>query len=434
MIVIFSQSVTARLRFVLDELLKVRVGTDYVLVHTYEEMYSAINNGDVVVIYDKVAVDADCIHIPESGLLFESGIHKQHIHVTPHQNWHYCLGNFNATTHGIPFDLFSAAFYLLSRYEEYTDVERDPHGRFMASSSLAGQSGFLQLPLIDLWCQELKQLIRKRYPNYQLTETSYHQLTTVDVDFAYYYRGIGPIKWWGRLIQSVAKLHIRALMQQFQAGVHEAADPYYTYPLFHQSGHEVAYFFLMSSRGGYDKNINPESNIMKQLLQNLQTKATFIGLHPSYASNEEPRLVHEEKALLESHLKAPVTASRQHFLKLNLPATLQQLETLGIQHDYSLMYAETPGFRASTCMPFRFFDLSRERVGTLLLHPTCFMDTTVHQYQKGNEKTIKEEVLGMKTLIKKLNGHFITLWHNNNFVRPAQLDLFQHIINDINLN
>jgi hypothetical protein len=51
---------------------------------------------------------------------------------------------FFKTSDGIvPFDLFAAAFYLLSRYEEYLSQEKDQYGRFPAEASLAFKAGFL---------------------------------------------------------------------------------------------------------------------------------------------------------------------------------------------------------------------------------------------------------------------------------------------------
>ena len=71
------------------------------------------------------------------NLLFETGINEQNISVF---DWN---GNkvFYATgkTSALPFDLFAAGFYLVSRYEEYLPHIRDPNDRFDAHNSLAWQ-------------------------------------------------------------------------------------------------------------------------------------------------------------------------------------------------------------------------------------------------------------------------------------------------------
>lgn len=433
MIAIYCQSASPRLHFILDELFRFRMGIDYRLIHTQSELTTAEGSHVPVVYYGMGCENAECITIPSSGLLFETGVHEYQLPAAPHEYWYYTLGEISAN-YTSPFDLFSAAFFLLSRYEEYTMQERDRHGRFMASSSLAHKAGFLQLPLVDLWCDALKKQLQRLYPSITFATNQYEQLITVDVDFAYYYRGIGLLKWLSRFIQSAIKLNVSALMQQLQAMVHEDADPYFTYPLFHAAQAEVAYFFLMSNAGGYDKNIRPDGVVMKHLIQKLQQQATFIGLHPSYLSNQQTELLHEEKDLLTSCLKQPVVHSRQHFLKLTLPQTFQELIKSGLKNDYSLMYAEVPGFRSSTCMPYRFYDISAEKSTQLILHTTCFMDTTAYQYTNQSDEFTIQQVLGMKTYIKKLGGCFVTLWHNNNFVHQRNHLLFQNIINELNPN
>ena len=44
----------------------------------------------------------------------------------------------------IPFDVFSATFFLVSRYEEYLPHVKDDYGRFLATESLAFKEDFLQ--------------------------------------------------------------------------------------------------------------------------------------------------------------------------------------------------------------------------------------------------------------------------------------------------
>ena len=67
--------------------------------------------------------------------------------------------------HTLPFDFFSASFYLVSRYEEYLPHFKDHYDRFMAKESLAYQNDFLHLPLINLWADKLKEQIIKKYPH-----------------------------------------------------------------------------------------------------------------------------------------------------------------------------------------------------------------------------------------------------------------------------
>ncbi len=64
----------------------------------------------------------------------------------------------------LPFDMFSACFFLLSRYEEYLPFEPDQYGRFEADQSLAFRTGFLEEPVIDQWLILFKKLLLQKIP------------------------------------------------------------------------------------------------------------------------------------------------------------------------------------------------------------------------------------------------------------------------------
>ena len=80
-------------------------------------------------------------------------------------------------------------------------------------------------------------------------------------------------------------------------------------------------------------------------------------MHPSYFSLKDAAILKKEKLRLENIINTPVTFSRQHYLRLSIPETYQNLIDLDIEEDYTMGYAKTVGFRASTCTPFYFYDL-----------------------------------------------------------------------------
>jgi len=63
---------------------------------------------------------------------------------------------FFETSGDFSFDIFAASFYLLSRYEEYLPHQKDQFGRYAHTNSLAFREEFLQLPLVNIWIEELR--------------------------------------------------------------------------------------------------------------------------------------------------------------------------------------------------------------------------------------------------------------------------------------
>jgi len=85
----------------------------------------------------------DTFAITPAPLLFETGIGPQDISCFDHNG----RKAFFATQGNLPFDIFAAAFYLITRYEEYLPHEKDPYGRYAHTNSLAWKEGFLDIPL-----------------------------------------------------------------------------------------------------------------------------------------------------------------------------------------------------------------------------------------------------------------------------------------------
>src|SRR5690606_21745347 len=103
-------------------------------------------------------------------------------------------------------------------------------------------------------------------------------------------------------------------------------------------------------------------------------KVAHLGLHPSYNSSKNPYQVQREKKRLDTILQRKTVESRQHFLKINFPQTYQVLHQMGFKHDYTMGFAEVCGFRCGTAQPIYFFDLERNKVTDLVLHPFVYMD------------------------------------------------------------
>ena len=102
------------------------------------------------------------VFIYAHGLLTQQGFEDVEISVRP---WGETVGFFHATEKSsIPYDIFAAAFYLLSRYEEYLPHVKDELGRFPATESLAYKEGFLKQPVVDVWAHQFKEILLETFP------------------------------------------------------------------------------------------------------------------------------------------------------------------------------------------------------------------------------------------------------------------------------
>ena len=82
-----------------------------------------------------------------------------------------------------------------------------------------------------------------------------------------------------------------------------------------------------------------------------------------------------------------------------MPETYRNLIEFDITDDYTMGYAAQPGFRASTCSSFNFYDLDREQETKLRVHPFCIMDASLRHYLNVDVNIYKFE---FKISIRKL--------------------------------
>ena len=81
------------------------------------------------------------LHISAVELLFEQGVMDVDIQIYDWEGVPCFFASKNAEA-ALPYDIFGAAFYMLSRYEEYLPHVKDVLGRFPASESIAYKNKF----------------------------------------------------------------------------------------------------------------------------------------------------------------------------------------------------------------------------------------------------------------------------------------------------
>jgi hypothetical protein len=354
------------------------------------------------------------LQVVPAGLLEEKGINSHKIGFVDFQDHKAPFAVYNKLS-ALPFDMFSAAFFIVSRYEEYLPYIRDEYGRFSSNSSIAAQKKFLHIPVINRWAKVLGQLLTEQFPGLKIKGTSYNFLPTIDIDAAWAYKNKGLIRSLGGFLKGVVSRDLADVKRRFQVMMGATNDPFDTFPLIkelHQAhGLRPHFFILFAEYGLNDKNI-PVGNADFQVLVKSIADYAAIGIHPSYASNSNPALLSIELSRLSSVLHRDITSSRQHFLKLSLPETYRNLLDNDIKDDYTMGYAACPGFRAGLCSTFKWFDLESEVATSLNVHPFAIMDGTLRDYMKVESGEAMAYIKPLVDEVKNAGGTFISLWHN----------------------
>lgn len=409
-LLIYTTNVTPRITYVFSLFFKSLINTVYKVTADLEAYTDYV--GPRLNYSDKPIVEGE-IFIAPNGLLLDTGIKPQAITTS---EWNG-LKIFFQGAGELPFDVFAASFYLVTRYEEYLPYESDKHKRFRPMDSLAFKNKFIDTPLVNLWAEKLKEILLRNYPALEVKENTYTFTPTIDVDVAYAHKGRKLYVTLGAYLKALAKFDFAFIGDKTKTLLGTKADDYdtydYQYEFFKKNGLSPIYFFLSGmNRSTYDKNIDVSGRCFENLVEKVSTYAR-VGVHPSYSSLNDKSKVAEEIKCLSDILGEKVILSRQHYLRIALPDTYRNLAALGITDDYSMAYAACPGFRASICTPYFFYDLLDEKELPVRLHPSIVMDGTLNEYINV---TPDEAIALTKKLIervKQCKGEFVSIWHND---------------------
>jgi hypothetical protein len=225
--------------------------------------------------------------------LFEDSIKKQNISCFKLND----ITAFFKSEGDYPFDIFAAVFYLLSRYEEYLPHEKDEYGRYAHENSLAYKEGFLNIPLINIWIEDFKKSLKKKFSMLNVQCSMFNFLPTYDIDEAYAFKNKELKRTIGGIARSVVTGQWSMVNERMKVLRNKKQDPYDAYEwmdLLHEKNDlKPLYFFhVANKKGKYDKNIEPSNPAMQQLIKQHADKYQ-IGIHPSWASSDKKNLLAE---------------------------------------------------------------------------------------------------------------------------------------------
>lgn len=420
---------TPRLNYTLQTLFAEMAGLDYSLTDNANDFTK--HNGACIVYGGKPIKGA--LNIFSSGLVFETGINRG----KPDFNlWNGTPVLFMTENKDfdLPFDIFSASFWLLSRYEEYQDFEPDMHGRFHSANSLMAGHGLLQTPLVNQWLKILTDALKEMTGKLNRQTERYRFMPTIDIDSAWAYRHKPPLRQIGGLAKAAIRFGIRETSERLKVLIRLSKDPFDTFAVIeeiHAGREKPLLFFLLGKYGEHNKNQSPQNRHYRDLIRRTGNYS-HTGIHPSYETYLDTTLLKDETETLAGIIDRPVERSRQHFLRIRLPETYRTLLMAGIKEDYSMGFADQPGFRAGTCHPFRFYDLAAEEETDLKIFPLALMDGTLRDYLNLNTEEATRIIYGLADTVRMYNGVFVLLWHNESLSNKRRwtgwLDVYRKAI------
>jgi hypothetical protein len=325
-------------------------------------------------------------------------------------------------------DIISASFFMLSRWEESAIVVRDIHDRFESKEALSIKENFYRRPIVN----EYAEIFRTIFYHFGIGIGLKRKKATLEVSHDIDH----TVKWntWYKAVKTgfdQGNLGFKELWQ-YMFGHNTTNDPYFNFDIMLKIAEERAmkltYYFagIMKHHSPYDHfdyDINDKE--LGEIIQKVLSLGHEVGLHPSYNSYNNKKMVEMEKINLEKVCKTSLKKTRQHYLRYDINLTPRILDELGFDSDSSMHYSIGPGFRTGCCQSHSMYDTVSKKKLNIKQQPLIFMDT---HYIHQEEGILIEAFTNVTKEVKKYNGEMTVLWHNNNLFPQKKVNKYQKVL------
>jgi len=335
-------------------------------------------------------------------------------------------------------DIFSSAFFMLTRWEEITNHNRDKHNRFSGDASFAYQNNYLHRPVVNEYVEMLWNMLKKLKIRQKRGNRCFEVVLSHDIDNLLKY-----ISWkrflrrsGGDLIKRKSlKLVYNTICQYYSVKKGNEKDPFDCFDYLMEKseflGIKSRFYFMAGGNSAYDNNYSIED--AKNVIKNIVERNHIIGFHASYNSYNNEELWKAEKDQFESMFNLKLTEGRQHYLRFKVPDTWRIWNKNSMEVDSSCCYADVEGYRCGTGDEFRVFDVMKRKKMQLIERPLVIMEGTLkgknyRNFSTENAKQIYEYYLRIS---KKYNSKITLLWHNSSFDEKGIWKNWESLYNEI---
>jgi hypothetical protein len=180
------------------------------------------------------------------------------------------------------------------------------------------------------------------------------------------------------------------------------------------------FFVLGGHSDPHDGPPQPYERLRPQLVEELQELDVEVGLHGSYRSASDVRLLADEKRRLDD-LGVRVAGHRYHYLRVDPHHNLEPLADVGLRYDSTLGFADAVGFRGGVARPFRPWDFALDEPLDIVELPIAAMDVTLAEsrYLGLSPRAAWPLLERLLDLALMCRAGFAVIWHPDRFDRAT---------------
>ena len=346
-------------------------------------------------------------------------------------------------------DIFGFAFWMQNRLEEFLVDHSaiDVHHRYKNVSSHSYKYNYQDIPVVDYWICVLQKLLRLHWPSVQLASDSYQLSLSHDVDnpSLYIYASLPLLaKRMVKRAITARQLDIMLLKSHYllcESSRLPVNDPYNTFDFILTTSeiNNIRSSFNLMTGLTYvphdtDKYYDLGRKAILTLISDIYRRGHRLGIHLGYGcidnSNQALRqFLYLQKILSRLAINVPISDldCRAHYLRFDINTTPSVLHNVGLHHDSSLGYSNTPGFRCGTSFPFPLFDLCTQKITSVVEQPLIVMESSIIS-RYGLTDDAFNRFLILKRHVENVNGTLTLLWHNCSLALQSQKSFYSELI------
>ena len=320
--------------------------------------------------------------IEAAPLLFELGLQNIEIEI---KQWNSFVLFFEMGKASMfPFDVFAATFYLISRYEEYLPHVKDELNRFDEKESLCVKKGFVETPLVDLWLVALFKALKTAFPELSMGRSSEETfMPLVEVVSPFKYLHLSVVNNLATFGNALYHLNFWALVEQPLVLLGFRKDPWDIFreykDFFFKAKFKTRFFFLFSKESDMDRGISIRNTTFQSLIKGVADYFE-VGLLASFPANKKGKQLEKERKGLNFLIHRRIQKIRYAWSVSTVNESYRNLLMQEVEADFSLGFPTIIGYRASTAVPFYYYDLANEMTTSLRVFPVVANENSIHQY------------------------------------------------------
>ena len=197
-----------------------------------------------------------------------------------------------------------------------------------------------------------------------------------------------------QFLNELWNLNFKMILNQIYVLLRISKDPYLEYDFliekFKSNKYDLISFFRYSQNSFEVGAVSVFNSSYRLLIKNISDKIP-VSLLVSFFAQKNLKTIKNEMNSLRNLIHRGSQKTRLNFGLLSLSETYPILVQNEVLEDYSMGYVDAIGYRASTSIPFYYYDLMNEVQTPLKIFPVAITENVLRKFSSENAFNLVDE-------------------------------------------